>query len=83
MDSYQLYSTVVPKSAPAHRRGYQFQTDYIIHTCGPVYAKEREEECRRDLANAYRNSLLKTQAGAAPATTSNSCSSCCAVVARG
>ncbi|KAG2485793.1 hypothetical protein HYH03_015504 [Edaphochlamys debaryana] len=36
-------------------------TDYIIHTCGPVYAKEREQECERDLTNAYRNSLNKAQ----------------------
>lgn len=51
-----------PTGEAIETKGYQFQTDYIIHTCGPVYAKEREEECRRDLANAYRNSLLKTQA---------------------
>ncbi|GLI63180.1 hypothetical protein VaNZ11_005950 [Volvox africanus] len=41
--------------------GYTFNTDYIIHTCGPVYAKEREQECEEHLTNAYRNSLLKAQ----------------------
>ncbi|PNW71543.1 hypothetical protein CHLRE_16g658700v5 [Chlamydomonas reinhardtii] len=42
-------------------KGYNFNTEYIIHTCGPVYAKEREMECKRDLTNAYRNSLTKAQ----------------------
>ncbi|GLC45500.1 hypothetical protein PLESTB_000325800 [Pleodorina starrii] len=41
--------------------GYKFQTDYIIHTCGPVYANERKDECKEALTNAYRNSLLKAQ----------------------
>ncbi|KXZ52499.1 hypothetical protein GPECTOR_9g543 [Gonium pectorale] len=42
-------------------RGYDFKTDYIIHTCGPVYAKDRAEECKRDLTNAYTNSLRKAE----------------------
>ena len=42
-------------------RGYNFKTEFIIHTCGPVYNAERREECTADLTNAYRNSLVKAQ----------------------
>ncbi|GFR50280.1 hypothetical protein Agub_g12471 [Astrephomene gubernaculifera] len=37
--------------------GYKFGTDYIIHTCGPVYATDKRAECEGYLTNAYRHSL--------------------------
>lgn len=61
-----------PTGEAVHTKGYKFKTEFIIHTCGPVYNAERRDECTADLTNAYKNSLemaqdLKVQCVAFPA----------------
>ena len=38
--------------------GFNLKADYIIHTAGPVYDPNNEEESVRLLKNSYKNSLL-------------------------
>lgn len=38
-------------------KGYKLPSKYIIHTVGPIYYDDDEDECERLLSNCYENSL--------------------------
>ena len=38
-------------------KGYKLPSKYIIHTVGPIYYEDDEDECEQLLSNCYENSL--------------------------
>ncbi|PNH07516.1 hypothetical protein TSOC_006025 [Tetrabaena socialis] len=50
-----------PTGEAIETKGYNFNVDFIIHTCGPNYGSGERSRCKDDLTNAYRNSLTKAQ----------------------
>ncbi|PNH07517.1 hypothetical protein TSOC_006024 [Tetrabaena socialis] len=50
-----------PTGEAVETKGYNFNVDFIIHTCGPNYGSGEPSRCKDDLTNAYRSSLTKAQ----------------------